>query len=273
MCVAALAVATAWLGVPAASAEIGMAALDALDAADKATRTAAATGIDVIQVVKLTSKSNLRDRFEPRVGVKVRAGSRIRVHETVAADKSFYISIRRQPSKRLLGAAGRESATAAAWATPAILTAASADTAHFNGATDHTAIVGLPEPLFLGDGRLEADPLDTAFRLILPPYSASYDEGWTTVSTTPQPDGTTLISGTIIEGVPASDGEEECAWPLVEIVVGPDSIARSSHWIEKCPNAGKAEFRATATYGPAVVVQPHITPTMSAKKALTETRA
>ena len=117
------------------------------------------------------------------------------------------------------------------------------------------------------DGYVVDEPLISASRLILPPYSGSQDEGWTTVTVTPRVDGTRLISGTIRAGVPASDGEDRCVRPLVEMVVGPDDVTRSSRWIETCPGRGTREYRATATYG-LQPIQPPTRPRESASDIL-----
>jgi len=175
--------------------------------------------------------------------------------------------VRRQPGTRLLGAAGRTSAAALLWATVSMLDPASARHARSAGARDHWAIFHLPGPQYIADYGVAESPLVTALRLILPPYSGAQDEGWTTVTTTLRADGTTLISGSIAASVPASDGEDKCVRPLVEIVVGADSIARSSHWVETCPGLGTREYSATALYG----LQPTRTipiPRMSASRAL-----
>ena len=183
------------------------------------------------------------------------AGARVRVHLTANADDSSYTSVRRQPSGRLLGGAGRETAAAAPWATVSMLLDSPRDAARAAGAPDRTALTGV-DPDLVRDYFIVTDPLTDAARLILPPYAGSQDEGWTTVSTTPRADGTTLITGTIRAGVPASDGEDRCVRPLVEMVVGPDNVTRSSRWIETCPGRGTREYRATATYGPQAIQPP-----------------
>ena len=100
-----------------------------------------------------------------------------------------------------------------------------------------------------------------------PAMLRNYRDEATTVATTAQPDGTTVITGSIRAGVPASDGEDRCVRPLVEMVVGPDLVTRSSRWIETCPGRGTREYRATATYGPQVI-QPPTRPRLAASDVL-----
>jgi hypothetical protein len=262
-----LALLTPAAGAERAAAEIGQAALDALTAADRATRLAAASGFDVVQQVSLGSRADLETGFKLLVHATVPAGGRVRVHVTVNPDEAFYLSVRRQPGTRLLAAAGRQSETAALWATVSMLESTAARHARSAGALDRTAITGLTGPDFIADYQVAESPLVMALDLLLPPYSGSQDEGWTTVTTVVRADGTTLISGSIAASVPASDGEDKCVRPLVEIVVGPDSIARSSHWRETCPGRGTREYRATASYG-VQPIQPPTLPRMSAARAL-----
>jgi hypothetical protein len=67
--------------------------------------------------------------------------------------------------------------------------------------------------------------------------------------------------------VGATAEDEVCHWPLLEIVAGPDNVARSTHWIQACSSVGQREYWATATYGPSIVVQPATKPQMTAAKA------
>ncbi len=267
---AALATAVALLvalaGAPA-SADTGDAAVEALEAADRATRAAAGAGVDVVQVVAFDRRSSLRTWFTPMVGATVAAGSRVRVHATVNAGSTYYTSVRLQPSGRLIGASGRTTAGAPLWATVSMLRDDVAASARAGGASDRTALTGVTDPDLLREYFLGREPVLIAEDLILPPYSGAMDEGWTTVTTTPQADGTTLISGSIRAGVPASDGEDRCVRPIVEMVVGTDGVTRSSHWIETCPGRGTREYRATATYGPQPI-QPPTRPRMPADRVL-----
>lgn len=249
-----------------AAADTGDPALDTLTAASRATSTAIATGIDVVTTVRFSRATNLSSSFTPQVAAVVPAGARVRVHITANPDESSYTSVRRQPSGRLLGGAGRETAAAAPWATVSMLLDGPRDVARAAGTSDRTALTGV-DPGDVRDYFVITGPLTDASRLILPPYSGSQDEGWTTVRVTPRADGTTLISGTIAAGVPASDGEDRCVRPLVEIVVGADLVARSSRWIETCPGRGTREYRSVATYGPQAI-QPPTRPRVPAASVL-----
>ncbi len=183
------------------------------------------------------------------------------------ADSAYYVSVRYQPSGRLIGAAGRTAAGAPLWATVRMLTDDAAADARAGGASDRTALTGITDRSLLMDYDLGRAPGPSPSGLILPPYSGAQDEGWTIVTTTPLADGTTLISGTIRASVPASDGEDRCVRPLVEMVVGPDGVTRSSHWIETCPGRGTREYRSVATYGPQPI-QPPTRPRMAASRVL-----
>ena len=255
------------LSSPPASAESLGPGLDALDAADSATQAAArASGIDVIQIVRYSQRTDLRKWANPNVVGTVAARGRIRVHGTVNADQSFYESVRHQPSGKLIGAQGREFAGAPLWATVSLLWDDYAAKARSNGATNRTAITKLPSAEYLYGGYSNWNPYSNIMRLILPPYSDAMDEGWSNTTATPQVDGTTLIRGDIRAQVGASDGEDSCVRPIVEMVVGPDNIARSSHWIETCPGLGTREVWALATYGPQLI-QPPTNPQMTSRRA------
>lgn len=230
-------------------------ALDTLTAAARATSAAIATGVDVVTTVSFSRSADLRSSFTPQVAAVAPAGARVRVHLTANADGSSYTSIRRQPSGRLLGGAGRETAAAEPWATVSMLLDAPRATARASGLPDRTALTGV-DPDDVRDSYVITQSLIDASRLILPPYSSAQDEGWSTVRITPRADGTTLISGSIRAGVPASDGEDRCVRPVVEIVVGADLVARSSRWIETCPGRGTRQYRSVATYGPQAIQPP-----------------
>jgi hypothetical protein len=81
-------------------------AIETLTAVERATRLAAQSGLDVIQVVKVSYATKLSVFFVPKVNAKVSGGTRVRIHVLVAADDAFYISVRQLPSAWLLGAAG-----------------------------------------------------------------------------------------------------------------------------------------------------------------------
>jgi hypothetical protein len=266
--VAAVVVAVGLVAVAPASAgaDTGDPALDTLTAAARATSTAIATGVDVVTTVSFSRSTDLRSSFIPQVAAVVPARSRVRVHVTANADGSSYTSVRRQPSGRLLGGAGREASGAAPWATVSMLLDGPRGEARSAGVPDRTALTGV-DPDDVRDSYILTDPFVDAARLVLPPYSRSQDEGWSTVSVTPGPGGTTVISGTIRAGVPASDGEDRCVRPLVEIVVGPDLVARTSRWIETCPGRGTREYVSVVTYGPQAI-QPPTRPRVPASSVL-----
>jgi len=252
---------------PPSQADTGQAALDFLSATDAATLTAVAGGVDVIEQITYSRATDLSNELYPLVHATVPAGGKVRVHVTVDPDQTNYMSVRRMPGSRLLGAAGQEMLSGSRWATVSMLTTSAARRARAAGATDATAITGITNARVIEDPWVATEPAEIARRMVLPPYTGAQDEGWTTVVTTPQADGTTLISGTINAGVPASDGEDMCVRPFVEIVVGPDGVARSSHWRETCPGKGTREYRTTSTFGPQPI-QPPTTPTMPASRAL-----
>jgi hypothetical protein len=206
--------------------------------------------------VTFDRRSSLRTYFTPMVGATVAAGTRVRVHATVNSDSAYYVSVRRQPGGRLIGASGRTAAGAPLWSTVSMLSSDLAATAHAHGVGDRTALTGITDPDVLREYFLGREPLLVANDLILPPYAGAMEEGWTFVTTTPQADGTVLISGSIRASVPASDGEDMCVRPLVEMVVGPDNVTRSSHWIETCPGRGTREYRVVAAYGPQPIQPP-----------------
>lgn len=235
--------------VPGVShAETGDAALAALAAANTATITAARSGIDVVQQVTFSRGTELGD-FTPRMYASVPGGTRLRVHATASADGSGYTSVRFQPSGRLLAAGGIDPASMAPWATLRLVFPDVRSDARRAGLNDRTALTGVsPEDVL--DSAIVSEPARLAADLVLPPYAGSGDEGWTTIETIPQADGTTVIRGSIRAGVPASDGEDRCTRPLVELTVGPDNVARSSRWTETCPGAGTRTYRAVAVYGP-----------------------
>lgn len=251
----ALALLSALAGAPA-SADTGEAARAQLAAAVHATEAAAATGVDIVQLVTFSRRSGLRTWFTPMVGATVPAGSLVRVHATVNAGSAYYASVRLQPRGTLIGASGRTVAGAPLWATVGMLGNDSAATARAGGASDRTALTGIADPDLLREYFLGREPVLIAQKLILPPYAGAQEEGWTIVTTTLRADGTTLISGSIRASVPASDGEDMCVRPLVEMIVGPDAVTRSSHWIETCPGRGTREYRAVAVYGPQPIQRP-----------------
>lgn len=251
---------TAVLGATPAPADTGMAALEQLDAAVRATSTAAATGIDVIQTVSFDRASRLRT-FRPRLDVAVGAGARLRVHATVNADEAFYLSVRQQPGGRLVAAAGRETASSLPWATASMLDDPPA------GVSARTALTGLPRDAYLYDSSLPGNPSVVASSLVVPPYADSFDEGWSDVVSSTQADGSTLITGNVRAGVPASDGEERCTWPSVQVVVGPDGVILSSRWVQNCPGQGTRTFRSVAVYGPQTI-QPPTRPRLAASTVL-----
>lgn len=250
------------VGVPSASADSGPAALAYLTTVDRATRAAAATGIDVVQIVRFSRRSDLALTMEPTVRGTVPAGAKVRVHVTVNPDAAFYMSVRRQPGSRLIGSTGRETATALPWATVSMLYPAPAARARRAGATERTAITGILNADAIADYWVVNEPIQTALRMILPPYSGDQEEGWRTVDTSLRADGTTLISGTIAARPAASDGEDNCVRPLVEIVVGASGLAQSSHWREMCPGEGTREYWTTMTYG-VQSIQPPTNPQMT----------
>ena len=227
---------------------------EALAQVTRATGAAVAAGADVIQTVHYGARSSLADET-PRVAATVRAGTRVRIHSTVGGDGSGYVSVRYQPSGRLIAAAGIDPATSSPWATLRMLHPGDRAAARAAGLADRTALTGVPVDSVL-DRWSVTNPAGVATGHLLPPYAASYDEGWTTITMTPQPDGTTVFAGSIRGSVPASDGEDTCARPLVEVTVGPDRVARSSRWIEKCPGQGTRIYETTAAYGPQDVQPP-----------------
>jgi hypothetical protein len=258
----------ALLAGPAAEADsTGDPARDLLMAANQATWAAAETGIDVEQVVTVDGRTSLRQWFTPYASVTVPAGSQVRVHSTVMPDGTSYTSLRYLPSGRLIGAAGVDPASRERWATVSMLAGEYRARALSRGARDRTALVGIADPRILRDSQVVDRPMVMALRLILPPYSASMEEGWTTVSTQTRWDGAIVISGTIQAGVPASDGEDTCVRPSVELVVGPDLVAREATWVENCPDRPDRDYHAVATFGDHVV-KPPTRPRMSAARAL-----
>jgi hypothetical protein len=254
-------------GPPAEADSTGDPARDLLMAANQATWSAAETGIDVQQVVTVAGPTSLRFWFTPQASVTVPGGSIVRVHSTVMNDGTSYTSLRYLPSARLIGAAGVDPVTRERWATVSMLEGEYRARARSHGAHDRTALVGIADTRILRDSLVLDEPMTMALRLILPPYSASMEEGWTTVSTQTRGDGTTVISGTIDAGVPASDGEDTCVRPSVELVIGLDHVAREASWVEQCPDRPAREYHAVATFGDHVV-KPPTRPRLSAARAL-----
>lgn len=228
--------------------------LDALAAAVLATGTAIASGVDVVQTVTFTGRTRLTE-FTPRIYATVPGGTRLRVHATVDAEGASYLSVRYQPSGRLLAGAGIDPTTSLPWATLLLLYPDARARARAAGLSDRTALIDVRTGLLLDTAPVAA-PTRTAANLLLPPYADDGDEGWTTITVLPQPDGTTVFRGSIRAGVPATDGEDRCTRPLVEFTVGPDNVARSSRWTQTCPGTGTVTYRATATYGPQNVQPP-----------------
>lgn len=254
VCAAGVAVAAVLMSATPASADAVDEAFEALYRATQATATAARSGVDVVQSVRFSRSTDL-SVLDPRVNASVAAGTRLRIHSTVDTDGTSYLSVRFQPSGRLLAGAGTDPITAAPWATLRMLRGDALAEARRAGLIDRTALTDVPVDAVL-DSYVVEEPLIVALRLILPPYSGSGDEGWSTIEALPQPDGTTIIRGTIRAGVPASDGEDRCTRPLVELTVGPDDVARSSRWTEACPGEGTRTYRAVALYGPQDVQPP-----------------
>jgi hypothetical protein len=248
------------VGATPAAADTGMAALEQLDAAVRATTEGAGTGIDVIQTATFDRAGRLRT-FTPRMDVPVSAGTRLRVHATVNPDASYYLSVRTQPSGRLVGAAGRQPGASPPWGTVSMLEKRPA------GVSAGTALTGLPDDAYFSELNLPDNPRVVALRLLLPPYASSFDEGWSDVVSTTRPDGRLVISGNVRAGVPASDGEERCTWPSVRVVVGPDGVISSSRWVQSCPGQGTREFRSVAVYGPQPI-QPPTRPQLPASTVL-----
>ncbi len=253
-------------GAGPASAETGIAALERLDAAVRATSAAAATGIDVIQSASIERAGDLRS-FTPRLIMDVGRRSQIRVHATVNADTSYYLSVRDNYSGRLLAASGRENASARPWATVSMLDARDAARARAAGLSDRTALVGLPADRELYDYYLPDQPEAIALRLIIPPYSDMAGAGWSDVASNTRPDGTTVIRGSVPVGALASDGASGCSRPTVRVVVGTDGVISSSRWRQSCPGQGTVVFRSAATYGPQDV-QPPTRPRREASSVL-----
>ena len=243
-------------------AATGMAALRQLETAVNATRDAAATGIDVVQTRRFDRTTSLRE-LTPRMEMSVPGGTRLRVHATVNPDSAYYLSVRRQPSGALLGSAGREVAAETAWATVSMLDSADALDARRAGVSARTALTGLPLSLDLYELYLPRDPGVVAIDLILPPYADAFDEGWQNVVSTVRTDGTTVIRGSVPPGAAASDGEDRCSRPLVEVTVGTAGVITSSRWTETCPREGTRRYAATAAYG----LQPIQPPTSPARSA------
>lgn len=262
--VAAVMSATLVLAAAPASAD-STAELDALDAAVHATAAAMAGGVDVVQTLKFSQSTRLTE-FRPRVYARVPAGSRVRVHATVGADGTSYFSVRYQPSGRLIAGAGVDPSTSAPWATLLMLFPDARARARAAGLADRTALTDVSPDDLLDSSTVRA-PVAVAADLLLPPYADAYDEGWTTIRVLPQADGTTIIRGSIRAGVPASDGEDRCTRPLVELTVGPDNVARSSRWTQTCPGQGTVTVRATAVYG-SQDVQPPTRPQRAASSVL-----
>lgn len=242
------------LAAPPALADTADDAFEALFQATRATSSAAAAGIDVVQSVRYGSTANLSVQ-NPQVSATVPGGSRLRVHSTVGADGAAYLSVRFQPSGRLLAAAGVDPESMAPWATVLMLDRAARAQARRAGVPERTVITDVPASAVLDPRAVDA-PLASALRLLLPPYASSLDEGWTTIEVLPQPDGTTVIRGSIRSRPAASDGEDACARPLVEVTMGVDSVVSSSRWTEVCPGEGTRTFSAVASYGPQTVQPP-----------------
>jgi hypothetical protein len=226
---------------------------EALANAVRATYAAAAAGIDVEELITYSTPFSLRDSV-PRVNMTLRAGSRLRFHITAAPDGSSYTSVRLMPSGRLLGAAGVDPVSGEPWATVSMLLADAQARARRAGLSSRTALIGVSPDDLLSDSYV-TDPSRLAVNILLPPYANSGDEGWSTIETIPQPDGGMIIRGSIAPGVAASDGEDRCRRPLVEMTVGPDMVVRSSRWQETCPRgdvlaAGTRTYQVTAQYGP-----------------------
>jgi hypothetical protein len=251
---------SALLGASPATADTGMAALRQLDAAVRATGTAAGSGVDVIQTVTFDRAGRLRT-FTPRMDVPVSAGTRLRVHATVDSDQSYYLSVRKQPSGRLVGAAGREPAASSPWGTVSMLDRRPP------GVSARTALTGLPDDAYFSELNLPDNPLTLALKLLVPPYASAFDEGWSDVESSTRPDGSVVISENVRAGVPASDGEDRCSRPSVEVVVGIDGVISSSRWVQSCPGEGTRTFRAVAIFGPQSI-QPPTRPRLVASTVL-----
>jgi hypothetical protein len=250
----ALIAAAALLALPAPATGEEVPELLVLEAAIDATVAAAAGGIDVVQTARYSGRTRLADS-KPRIYATVPAGTRLRTHTTAAADGSGYTSVRFQPSGRRLAAGGVDPSTRESWATLLLLYPAERTTARAAGLRDRTALVGI-DPENVLDYWIARAPKSTALGLLFPPYATSGDEGWTTIDVLPQADGTTVVRGTIRDRVAASDGEERCTRPLVEVTVGTDGVITSSRWITQCPGRGTTRVDSVATYGPQVPQPP-----------------
>ena len=251
---AALVAAAGVLALPAPVAADETPELLALEAAIDATVAASRSGIDVVQTARFSGRTRLADA-RPRVYATVPAGTRLRTHTTAAADGSGYTSVRFQPSGRLLAAGGVDPGTGEPWATLLLIYPEERATARAAGLSDRTALVGIDPEIVLDSGIAQA-PRSTALGLLFPPYATSGDEGWTPIDVLPQADGTTVIRGTVRDRVAASDGEERCTRPLVEVTVGADGVITSSRWITRCPGQGTTRVESVATYGPQVPQPP-----------------
>jgi hypothetical protein len=254
------------LGASPATADTGKAALLQLDAAVNATTAAAASGIDVIQTVSFERAGRLRT-FTPRLTMAVGARSQLRVHATVNADTSYYLSVRDNYSGRLLASSGRQGAGEDSWATVSMLDEKDAARARAAGVSERTALVGLPADVDLYEYFLPKQPGVIALQLILPPYADAFDEGWSDVVSRTRPDGTTVIRGRVPVGVSASDGDDLCSRPSLRVLVGVDGVISSSRWSQSCPGQGIRLFRSAATYGPQDV-QPPTRPQRDASSVL-----
>lgn len=238
---------------------------EALFQATQATAAAARSGVDVVQTIRFSRATDLGG-LDPAVSGTVPAGTRLRVHSTVAADGAAYLSVRYQPSGRLLAGAGIDPSNGVPWATVRMLTRQARSEARRAGLPDRTALTDVPATAVADSSVLE-QPLRIALELLVPPYASNLDEGWTTIERLPQPDGTTVIRGSIRSGVAATDGEDRCVRPLVEVTVDPDGVIRSSRWTETCPGEGTQVFSAVAEYGPQEV-QPATRPRRPASTVL-----
>lgn len=210
-----------------------------ISAVMSASQTEAAGGVDVIA----TNTAN-RPSLISRLTTQVPAGVTVRDHLVVAADGSFYHSIRRNQGRRLLGSLGFNPSQGN-WATPSTMYRDGRSTALIrNGQlTPTTAITGLnqewPYSYFTPQSAIEDGtnfPWYLARQIVLP-YNVTYGHmPIRNFRERPTRDGGSIITGQVEAGTePETD---RCRATNLTIRVDGSDRIRESRWTRDCPRAG-----------------------------------
>lgn len=242
--------------VPSEASAPGLETGEVLAEAAWATTALAQDGIDVKQVVTFSKAVNLFDALVPRIDARVPAGSTLRVHGAMAADRRTSYVVRDAKGRLIAGMGRTGIADGGEWATPSAIRL-DGDLEGF--ARDRrisrtTAITGLDS------GRLGArailgpdDAVTDVVNLVVPPY-ADQAFVWSTLSQGIDSSGRVVITGAKEE--PDLEEDDPCTHVDVRAVIGANGAIEMAEWTDVCPGRGRVHFSATATFGSPVIDPP-----------------